>query len=125
MNQPRVLIVDDNDMNIQLADFVLSRAGFVVDSALTVNQALDRIAAVQPDLILMDIQMPDMDGLELTRHLKAQAATRDIAVVAFTAYAMTGDEKKMLAAGCKGYISKPIDVRLFADQVRSFIGAPA
>jgi two-component system, cell cycle response regulator DivK len=125
MNQPRVLIIDDNEMNIQLAEFVLSRAGFVVDSAINVNLAMSQIAAAQPDLILMDIQMPDMDGLELTRHLKAQASTRDIAVVAFTAYAMRGDEKKMLSAGCKGYISKPIDIRIFADQVRSFLGAPA
>lgn len=125
MTLPRVLIIDDNAMNIQLARFVLSRAGFAVDSAMNVNEAMDQIAACQPELILMDIQMPDMDGLELTSRLKARPSTRHITVVAFTAYAMRGDEKKILAAGCKGCIAKPIDVRTFADQVRAFIEAPA
>jgi CheY-like chemotaxis protein len=123
MKQTRVLIVDDNEMNIQLAAFVLSRAAFTVESAINVNRAMDQIADFGPDLILMDIQMPDMDGLELTSLLKAQDSTRHIVVVAFTAYAMTGDEKKMLSAGCTGYIAKPIDIRTFAGQVRAFIAA--
>ena len=125
MNQHRVLIINDNDLNIQLATFVLSRAAFTVESASNVNLGKDQIAAFRPDLILMDIQMPDMDGLEFTRRLKAAASTKHIPVVAFTAYAMTGDEARMLAAGCSGYIAKPIDFKTFADQVRAFIEAPA
>jgi two-component system, cell cycle response regulator DivK len=125
MSRSRILIIDDNEMNIQLASFVLSRADLVVESAADVNQGMAQIAAFRPDLVLMDIQMPDMDGLELTRRLKADASTKHIAVVAFTAYAMHGDEAKMLAAGCDGYISKPIDFRTFANQVRSFIRASA
>ena len=124
------MIIDDNDMNIQLATFVLSRAAFTVESASNVNLGKDQIAAFRPDLILMDIQMPDMDGLEFTRRLKAAASTKHIPVVAFTAYAMTayamtGDEARMLAAGCSGYIAKPIDFKTFAAEARAFIAAPA
>ena len=119
MKPARVLIIDDNDMTIQLTTFVLRRAAFCVESATDVNDGLRKIAAFGPDLILMDIQMPDMDGLELTRRLKAAAVTRQIVVVAFTAYAMKGDEGKMRRAGCDGYISKPVDVRTLADQVRA------
>ena len=119
------MIIDDNDMNIQLATFV----SFTVESASNVNLGKDQIAAFRPDLILMDIQMPDMDGLEFTRRLKAAASTKHIPVVAFTAYAMTayamtGDEARMLAARCSGYIAKPIDFKTFAAEVRAFIAAP-
>jgi len=81
------------------------------------------VIAFEPDLILMDIQMPGMDGLELTRLLKADARTRPIVIVAFTAYAMKGDEAKFRAAGCDGYLSKPIDVATFAEQVRAYLVA--
>ena len=117
----RVLIVDDNPPNIALAGYVLNAAGFQVDSAGDGAQALIRIAARRPELILMDIQMPGVDGLELTRRLKADAATRDIVIVAFTAYAMKGDEARMRAAGCDGYLSKPIDVATFAASVQDFL----
>jgi len=117
----RVLIVDDNPPNIALAGYVLNAAGFQVDSAGDGAQALIRIAARRPELILMDIQMPGVDGLELTRRLKADAATRDIVIVAFTAYAMKGDEARMRAAGCDGYLSKPIDVASFAASVQDFL----
>ena len=80
------------------------------------------IAQARPDVILMDIQMPGMDGLELTRRLKAAPDTRDIIVIAFTAYAMLGDEAKMRAAGCDGYLSKPIQVATFAEEVGKYVG---
>ena len=119
MSAPRVLIVDDNAMNIELVMFVLGAAAFEVEFAANASQAIRQITAFRPDLILMDVQMPDIDGMELTRQIKADPATRDITVVAFTAYAMKGDEARMRAAGCDGYISKPIDVSTFAAQIRA------
>ncbi len=119
MTAPRVLVVDDNTMNVELVKFVLGDDGFIVDTAADASEALARIDSCCPELILMDIQLPGMDGLELTRLLKANPALRHIVVVAFTAYAMQGDEAKMRAAGCDGYLSKPINVATFAASVRS------
>ena len=124
MTARRVLIVDDNAMNVDLMSYVLSADGVQVESALDANQAAARIAAQPPDLILMDIQLPGVDGLELTRRLKADPATRHIVILALTAYAMKGDEARMRAAGCDGYIAKPIDVATFAGQVRAWLESP-
>ena len=118
---PRVLVADDNALTLELVSFVLGAADFVVDTAPDATTALERIHSHVPALILMDIQMPGMDGLELTRRLKADPATAGIVIVAFTAYAMKGDEARMRAAGCDGYLSKPIDVARFAEQVRAFL----
>ena len=118
---PRVLIVDDNEMNVVLAATVLAHDGFVVESAEDAPSALQRLPSFQPMLILMDIQMPGMDGLALTRLLKADPLWRHVRIVAFTAYAMHGDEAKMRAAGCDGYLSKPINVRTFAASVRALL----
>ena len=123
MSAPVVLIVDDHPMNIELARFVLEAGGFVVDVAANAQQATTCIATRLPDLILMDIQMPGTDGLALTRQLKQDPATRQIVVVAFTAYAMKGDEAKMRAAGCDGYLAKPITVASFAASVRALLDA--
>ena len=125
MKTARVLIIDDNDLNIQLTSFVLNNAAFCVETATDGSDGLQKIADFEPDLILMDIQMPDMDGVALTRRLKSCASTRHIAVVAFTAYAMKGDEARLRKAGCDGYISKPIDVRTLADQVRGYCASAA
>ncbi len=114
----RLLVVDDHPLDIELVRFVLEADGFVVESAVDALQALDRIPGFAPDLILMDVQLPGMDGLELTRRLKADPATRAIVIVAFTAYAMKGDAERMRAAGCDGYVSKPIEVARFAAQLR-------
>jgi len=121
MNSPRILVVDDNRMNLDLVTFILEDESFVVSTADSAAAALTQIPAFQPALILMDVQMPDMDGLELTRRLKADPATRSIVILAFTAFAMKGDEAKTLAAGCDGYISKPIDVATFVPTIRSFV----
>ncbi len=121
MSQPRVLIVDDNDMNIQLAEFVLRAAAYEVESATSAAEAVTKVRDFEPNLILMDVQMPGMGGLELMRRLKADPATQHIVVVAFTAFAMKGDEIKMRAAGCDGYIAKPIDVRTLAAKVASYL----
>ncbi len=124
MTATRVLIVDDNALNIELAAFVLDQAGFQVASAADAIEAMTKIPDFQPDLILMDIQMPGMNGLELTQRLKNAADTSQITIVAFTGYAMKGDEAKMREAGCDGYLSKPIDVATFADSVKGFLKPP-
>ncbi len=123
MTRPQVLIVDDHPMNIELARFVLEAGGFAVDVAADAQQARTCIAARQPDLILMDIQMPGTDGLALTRQLKQDRSTQGIVVVAFTAYAMKGDEARMRAAGCDGYLAKPIKVASFAASVQALLDA--
>lgn len=125
MGAARILIVDDNALNTELVRFVLDEAGHEVQTAYSAGEALVRIAEFQPQLILMDIQMPGMDGLELTRRLKEADATSAITIVAFTAYAMKGDEARMREAGCDGYISKPIDVKQFAAQVAQYLPASA
>jgi two-component system cell cycle response regulator DivK len=121
MNAVRILVVDDNPLNIELATHVLERDGFVVASASDAAGAMARLERFLPDLILMDIQMPGMDGLELSQRLKREPTTWDVVIIAFTAYAMKGDEAKMRAAGCDGYISKPIDIATFAASVRSHL----
>ena len=112
-------------MNIDLVRFVLEADGFEVDAVAEAMQALERVAVFAPELVLMDIQMPGIDGLELTRCIKADPLLRHTVVVAFTAYAMKGDEAKMRASGCDGYISKPIDVVNFAATVRACLAARA
>jgi two-component system, cell cycle response regulator DivK len=112
-----VLVVDDNPTNAKLVAYVLSRQGFAVRTAADGTEALAAIAAHRPRVILMDLQLPGADGLELTRRLKADPATRDICVIAVTAYAMAGDEDRARAAGCDGYLTKPIDTRTLATVV--------
>jgi two-component system cell cycle response regulator DivK len=104
---------------------VLQADDFVVETASNAQEALQKVASFQPRLILMDIQMPGMNGLELTQLLKSDPHTRGIVIVAFTAYAMRGDEAKMRYAGCDGYLSKPIEVDKFAQQVRALVDGPA
>ena len=116
-----ILVVEDNPTNQLLTSSVLEREGFDVLVADSPVEALKHLAAGTPDLILMDVQLPGMDGLSLTRSLKSAAETAAIPVVALTANAMPGDREQALAAGCAGYISKPIDTRVFGEQVRSFL----
>ncbi len=124
MDATRVLIVDDNHLFIEMASFVLNAAGNAVDTASDAQQALSKIAAMPPDLILMDVQMPVMDGIELTQRLKADPATRHIVIVAFTAFALKGDTPKLQAAGFDGYVGKPVDVTTLAAEVRFWLEGP-
>jgi CheY-like chemotaxis protein len=119
---PPILIVDDNPTNAKLLAYVLARAGYPVATAADASAALAAIASARPRLILMDLQLPGIDGFELTRRLKADPATAGIVIVAVTAYAMTGDEDRARAAGCDGYLPKPIDTRTLADTVASYLG---
>jgi len=113
----RILIVDDNPVNLKLASRVLEAEGFAIDLATDAEQAQELLRHRVPDLILMDIALPGMDGLTLTRRLKADERLKHVPVVAMTAFAMRGDDRKALDAGCDGYITKPIDTRLFPRQV--------
>lgn len=117
----RILIVDDNPLNLKLASDVLRGEGFAVELASDAEQAQAMLKRGLPDLILMDLALPGVDGLALTRLLKADKRFSRIPIVAFTASAMKGDDQKALAAGCAGYITKPIDTRELARQVRSFL----
>jgi two-component system, cell cycle response regulator DivK len=105
-----VLIVDDNPQNLKLAKVILAAEGYEVKTAIDGEDALRTLETFTPRLILMDLQLPRMDGLELTRRLKADPARCEIVIIALTAYAMKGDDEKAFAAGCDGYISKPIDI---------------
>jgi CheY-like chemotaxis protein len=120
-----VLLVDDQLLNHELVGFVLDADGWIVESATDAGQAMAKLQEFRPDVILMDIQLPGADGLELTRRIKGDPALRGIAIIAFTAYAMKGDEARMRAAGCDGYISKPIDVARFPRQVRACLRGDA
>jgi two-component system, cell cycle response regulator DivK len=110
----RVLVVDDNPHNLKLARVLLAAEGYEVRTAVDAEDALAAVDAFAPRLILMDVQLPGMDGLELTRRLKAHPTHRAIVVLACTAYAMKGDRERVLAAGCDGYVAKPIDPEAFA-----------
>ena len=116
----RVLLVEDNPVNAQLAVFLLKTAGFVVETAATAPDGIAQATAAPPSLILMDVELPGMDGLEATRRLKAGPATASVPVVALTANAMRGDRERCLAAGCVGYVAKPIDTRGFAAAVAAY-----
>jgi two-component system cell cycle response regulator len=120
---PRVLIVDDNPINLKLASDVLEAAGFEIIRAVDAEQAQRILVDLLPDLILLDIALPGMDGLTLTRKLKADSRLQTVQIVALTASAMKGDDLKAIAAGCAGYITKPIDTRSFPRQVRAFLQA--
>ncbi|HMG24286.1 MAG TPA: response regulator, partial [Kofleriaceae bacterium] len=117
MTAARILIVDDNATNLKLVAYLMRNHGYTVETALDAESAIDSIRINRPDVILMDIQLPGIDGLELTRRLKADGATRDIVIVAVTAYAMKGDQAKALAAGCDDYITKPIDTRTLPETI--------
>ena len=107
----RILIVDDNSVNLKLASEVLETAGYIIVTAADAELAQEILKNTQPDLILMDIALPGMDGLTLTRKLKDDKRLKHIPVIALTAFAMKGDEQKASEAGCDGYITKPIDTR--------------
>jgi len=117
MSNERILVVDDNPANMKLVSDLLEWSGYQISKAMNAEQALEAIRQTKPDLILMDISLPGMDGLTLTRKLKADDATKRIRIVALTAFAMKGDEQKAFDAGCDGYITKPIDTRKLPDQI--------
>lgn len=120
-----ILIVDDNPIDRKLAAEVLEIAGFGVDTAVDAEEAQRMLQGMVPDLILTDIALPGMDGLSLTRLIKADARLEHVPVIALTAFALSGDDERAADAGCDGYITKPIDTRRFVDQVAKLLESPA
>lgn len=116
-----ILVVDDNPSNLKLFTLLLALPGYQVSTARDAGEALLILANLQPDLILMDLQLPDIDGLTLTRQLKQDARFRQTPIVAVTASAMVGDEEKARAAGVDGYVTKPLDKRAFRAMVQSYL----
>lgn len=121
MAEQTILIVDDNPVNLKLIRILLTGEGYDVHTANDAEEATRVLRELRPRMILMDIQLPGMDGLALTRRLKADPTTRDIMIIGLTAYAMKGDEEKMLAAGCDGYIAKPIDTRTLPGVIQRYL----
>lgn len=117
----RILIVDDNQTNLKLASDVLACDGYEILNASDAESAQEIIRNMPPELILMDIALPGMDGLTLTRVLKSDESTRHIVIVALTASAMKGDDARAEDAGCDGYITKPIDTRTFPNAVAGYL----
>ncbi|HEY1295606.1 MAG TPA: response regulator [Chloroflexota bacterium] len=115
-----VLIVEDNDKNLELVQDILEFRGFRTLAASNGHQAVELARQHRPDLVLMDIQLPDMDGVSALRQLRSEASTGQIAVVALTAFAMAEDRGRLLDAGFDGYVSKPIDVRTLPDIVLAY-----
>lgn len=123
MTNPVVLVVEDNFMNFELVKDLLEASDYQVIHSPTANDALECLKTIVPDLILTDIQLPDLDGYSLIKILKNDERTGKIPMVALTAYAMKGDEQKILEAGCDGYLSKPINTREFIKTVQKFVVA--
>jgi CheY-like chemotaxis protein len=120
-----ILIVDDNPVNLKVVRVLLTTEGYEVRAAADAGEALTVMQSFRPRLILMDLQLPGMDGLELSRRLKADPATHDVLILALTAYAMKGDEKKARDAGCDGYITKPIDTRTLPGVLADYLDRAA
>lgn len=116
-----ILIVDDNLVNLRLAQVILEAEGYNVRTAADAEEALVVLEATFPRMILMDLQLPGMDGLELTRRLRADPQTRSVVILALTAYAMKGDAEKAMQAGCDGYITKPIDTRTLSATIAAYL----
>lgn len=119
----KVLVIEDNPLNMELVCDILEANDFAVYQACAAQEGIQIAKENNPHLILRDIQLPGMDGLDATQILKEDISTRDIPVVALTAHAMKGDEEKALEAGCSGYITKPIDTRELPNLVRKFVGS--
>jgi CheY-like chemotaxis protein len=121
MANERILLVEDNPMNRRVAEFLLKNAGYVLYEAKDGEEARELAQKHLPDLILMDLQLPGVDGLATTRAIKQNAVTHKIPIIALTAYAMSGDDERAAEAGCDGYIAKPIDPDEFTKTIASFL----
>ncbi len=117
----RVLVVEDNEDNMCLVRFILEETGYEVIEARDGAVGVELAIKEKPDLILMDIQLPDIDGLETTKRIRASEADGEIPIIALTSYAMPGDREKALAAGCNSYITKPIDLEAFIAEIEKYL----
>jgi two-component system cell cycle response regulator DivK len=117
----KILIVEDNEDSRELVVKVLKNKGYLMVEAADGDEAIEKAIAEKPDLILLDISLPKLDGYEVAKRLKSREDFQEIPIIAFTAHAMKGDREKMIMAGFEGYISKPMNIRDLPEQVRSFL----
>lgn len=117
----KILVVEDNENNLYVVSFLLTSAGFEVLKARDGVEGIESVKKYRPNLVLMDMKLPKLDGYEATRRLKADPELKSIPVIGLTAYAMSDDEEKVLAAGCEGFITKPIDPDTFLDTLKMYI----
>ena len=117
-----VLVIEDNKDNLKIVTYALRRAGYSVLAAETGEEGFKLAEAERPAFILMDINLPGMDGIETTKRIRASKADGSIPIIAITSYAMTGDRERILAAGCNGYIEKPIDPMTIVEQIHNIVG---
>jgi len=117
----RILVIEDDETNMYLIGFILRKNGYEVIEARTGEEGVELVIREKPDLVLMDIQLPDIDGLEATKRIRESEADGKIPIIALTSYAMTGDREKALAAGCTGYIEKPINPDTFIGEIEKYL----
>lgn len=117
----RILVVEDNEANLYLIRFMLKKSGYKVIEARDGMSGIELAAKEKPDLIIMDIQLPDINGLEATKRIRALEAGSEVPIIALTSYAMAGDRKKALNAGCTGYIEKPINPDTFMAEIEKYL----
>ncbi|MBI4877126.1 MAG: response regulator [Acidobacteria bacterium] len=122
---PTILVVEDNEQNLYLTTFLLESRGYRVVPARSGAEGLDLATRIRPELIVLDIQLPGMDGYAVARELRQNPDLNETPIVAVTSYAMAGDRERVLAAGCSGYIEKPIDPGTFRDEIGSYLKAPS
>ncbi|HOE15879.1 MAG TPA: response regulator [Syntrophorhabdaceae bacterium] len=116
-----VLLIEDNEQNIYLIRFLLEKNGFKVEEARNGQEGIDKAVSIKPDLVLLDIQLPDIDGYAVAKRLRGHKEFEDIPIIAVTSYAMTGDKEKCINAGCTGYIEKPINPDSFVREISKYL----
>lgn len=117
----RILVVEDNEDNLYLIKYILQKSGYKVIEARSGAEGVELAVQEKPDLVIMDVQLPDINGLEATRKIRASEADGEIPIIALTSYAMVGDRERFLAAGCTGYIEKPINPQTFLVEIEKFL----
>ncbi len=117
----RILVVEDNETNMYLIKFILKKSGYEVIEAVEGAVGVELAVKEKPDLIIMDVQLPDINGLEATKRIRASEADGDIPIIALTSFAMAGDRERALAAGCTGYIEKPINPETFILEIEKYL----
>jgi two-component system, cell cycle response regulator DivK len=115
------LIIEDNENNLELIQFILEKAGYKTRFAMTGLDGVRQVLSIPPDFVILDIQLPDINGLEVLKRIRASKIGHDIPIIAMTSYAMSGDKERLLAAGCTAYIEKPIDPMLVVGQIQEAI----
>jgi two-component system cell cycle response regulator DivK len=120
----KILVIEDNEQNIYLLTFILEKHGYEVLQALNGMDGIEKVKKTSPDLILLDIQLPEMNGYEVARELRKIPESKVIPIIAITSYAMAGDREKALEAGCTGYLTKPINPDTFISRIEEFLSNP-